>query len=87
MNAETHAEFIRHFETRHNEMLQVACDHYLGHMATILVNWNGQPYGRSKRNLKGESLLITHVIISGGHLMFLLGDYNLYIDAREVSVL
>jgi hypothetical protein len=69
------------------EILQLQADALMvGRSVRIQSEYNGQPYGRSKRTLRGETRIVERVNIHtyGGFSLFLQGE-RLAISANEVE--
>lgn len=58
---------------------------FVGKTVRIIKNWNGQPYGKSKKNLKGETFKIVSSIFYGTSVCFLLEGQRLYINSDYVE--
>jgi hypothetical protein len=65
------------------------CAELIGKRARIITDWNGQPYGRSKRSQAGKEAIITAVEMDPAHdePSVLLKGHGLYIALSEVELL
>jgi hypothetical protein len=70
------------------EILQLKADALVaGSPVRILSDYNGQPYGRSKRSLRGEKMIVERVSIDPcqGHISLWLRGERLSIGEEEVE--
>lgn len=58
----------------------------IGRTATIVSDYNGQPFGTSKRSLKGQSFEVREVYITGnGQVTIFLCGLDLGLDVTELE--
>jgi hypothetical protein len=68
------------------EILQLKADALvIGRPVRILSDYNGQPYGRSKRSLKGETRTAERLHIDSHGIYLFLRDERVSIPADEVE--
>jgi len=69
------------------EILQLRADALvIGRPVRILSDYNGQPYGRSKRSLRGETRTAERLVIDPHHgISLFLRDERLSIPVDEVE--
>ncbi|KKK88912.1 hypothetical protein LCGC14_2738380 [marine sediment metagenome] len=57
----------------------------IGKQVKILSDFNGQPYGRSKKSLKGKTFFVISVEIDRFQIWLFLKDMRCGIDSKEVE--
>lgn len=58
---------------------------YKGRKFRILSNYNGQPYGRSKRSMRGQILTVSFVSFDDEKAYIFPEGYRLSLELREVE--
>jgi hypothetical protein len=82
----THAQLLRDAE-RIEEITEAASAAVRGRVVRILSDYNGQPYGRSRKSLKGTAHVVSGVYfdVHPARAILSLEDQSLSIDATEVE--
>lgn len=58
---------------------------YVGQRALIISDYNGQPYGSSRRSLRGTTVEIKHVFIDIDGMHFLTKEHSLCLGHDELA--
>ena len=66
--------FIKNMETGINRQIDVVCKELIGWSIKIISNYNGQPVGRSRPSLKGQTRIIKHVFFAHSEFHYFIED-------------
>lgn len=81
MNTKEH--FIE-FCSKKKDEIKIELDRLRGKTIVITGNYNGQPFGKSKRNLKGEKFVIEYAMMDTcGEIYILITGHSLYLDSSQ----